>query len=69
MEISAGRYLCTSHIQTDMLMKDKRPYKTPQARARALQTEVMICISGNDMGTGELPGFGFDGEKGENEEA
>ena len=44
------------------MKKEKEQYAAPALRLIPLQLEKEFCASGNDWGTGNLPGFGFEEE-------
>lgn len=48
--------------KTDMLMNEKKLYETPEVSVIKLKAEGMICASGNNWDTDELPGFEFEYE-------
>ncbi len=43
----------------NMHMYEKRMYATPEASVVNMKTEGMICASGDNWETGDLPGFEF----------
>lgn len=45
-----------------MLMNEKKLYETPEVSVIKLKAEGMICASGNNWDTDELPGFEFEDE-------
>jgi len=45
-----------------MHMDEKRMYTTPEVDVVNLKTEGMICASGNNWDTDDLPGFEFEDE-------
>ena len=44
------------------MKKVKEQYAAPALRLIPLQLETGLCASGDDWGTGNLPGFEFDDE-------
>lgn len=48
--------------KTSMHMDEKRMYTTPEVNVVNLKTEGMICASGNNWDTDDLPGFEFEDE-------
>ena len=48
--------------KTNMHMDVKRMYTTPEVDVVNLKTDGMICASGNNWDTDDLPGFVFEDE-------
>ena len=42
------------------MKKEKEQYAAPALRLIPLELETGLCASGNDWGTGNLPGFGWE---------
>lgn len=42
------------------MKKEQTLYSAPSSRVLELNLEGVFCASGNDWGTGTLPGFDFD---------
>lgn len=42
------------------MKKEKQQYASPALRLLPLQLETGLCASGDDWGTGTLPGFEFE---------
>jgi hypothetical protein len=45
-------------IQTDMMIKNKEAYKTPNMKVLELKTQGIICVSGDVSGMPGYPGGG-----------